>query len=125
MELKRGLVRGIGDAEAVRRAAEAGGWTVFVLPRGIADRVAFFEAVKATLPLDPPLMGSSSWDALSDSVWQGLYDHAASRIAIVWMDSSSMSEHELARDVLEDVAVSLADTELTCGKPKEVCVVID
>jgi hypothetical protein len=44
----------------------------------------FFEAMKALLPLDPPLVGNRSWDALSDSLWSGLDQLAADNIAIVW-----------------------------------------
>src|SRR5208282_6398864 len=79
MEFKIGLTRtGALDAEATRRQAEQSGYTTFMLPeKGIVDRVSFFEAVRTTLPLDPPLVGSRSWDALSDSLWEGLYSHPA------------------------------------------------
>src|SRR3974390_1849909 len=87
MEIKPGLNRiGAINAEATRRQAEQAGYTVFVLPdKGIADRTSFFEAVRTTFPLDPPIVSSRSWDALSDSLWEGLYMHPARRIAILWL----------------------------------------
>jgi hypothetical protein len=132
MQIKAGLHRtGALDVEAARRQAEEAGYTAFVLPEiGIVDRVSFFDAVRATFPLDPPLLGSRSWDALSDSLWEGLHTHAAKRIAILWsgtrtMANSAPSEFEIALNVLADVASSLADPRATCEQPKEVAVLVE
>ena len=56
MEIKAGFCRtGTLDTEAIRRQAEQAGYTTFVLPeKGIIDRGSFFDAVRATFPLDPP-----------------------------------------------------------------------
>jgi len=132
MEIKHGLQRtGALDVETVRLKAELAGFTVFVLPTvGIVDRASFFGAVRATFPLDPPLVGSHSWDALSDSLWEGLYTSTARRIAIVWqgtraMATSASRDFETALDVLADVARLLADPQATCGTTKEVAILVE
>ena len=132
MILKPGLLRiETLDVEATRHQAEMAGYVTFVLPaEGIVDRASFFDAIRATLPLDPPLIGSRSWDALSDSLWEGLQTHAAKRIAILWPNTrtladSSLSDFETALSVLVDVASSLADPQITCDNPKEVALFVE
>lgn len=132
MELKLGLQRTKGlDVEVARQEAEQAGFTAFVLPaNGIIDRESFFDAVRATFPLDPPLVGSRSWDALSDSLWEGLHAHPARRIAILWtntriMASSASSDFETALNVLSDIANLLADRRATRDNPKEVAVLVE
>jgi hypothetical protein len=119
------------DLETRRREAEEAGYTTFVLPgSGVVDRSSFFDAVRATFPLDPPLLGSDSWDALSDSLREGLHTHAVQRIAILWPSTSNMatsaaSDFALAMQLLADVATTLADPQATCGKPKQVAIVVE
>ncbi len=132
MELRPGLVRTATlDVEATRRQASQAGYTTFVLPaKGIVDRVSFFDAVRATFPLDPPLVGSRSWDAMSDSLWEGLYALPDQRIAILWpnartMASAALPDFETAVNVLTDVATLLADPRATKGNPKEVTVIVE
>lgn len=132
MEIKPGLQRtGVLDVEAARSQAQQAGFTTFVLPaKGIVDRASFFDAVRATFPLDPPLVGSRSWDALSDSLWEGLYTHSARRIAILWPNTRAMasfasSDFEAALNVLADVANLLADPRATRDNPKEVAVLVE
>ena len=115
-----------GNAE--RRAEQlcAQGWLVYCLPSGIGDQESFFEAVKAVIPLDPPLIGNRSWDALSDSLWGGLDGIDTKRIAIVWpqVDLAAPYELEIALSIFEELIYSLGDAEATNGSPKEVCVLI-
>ena len=132
MELKSGLQRtGLLDVETIRRQAEQAGFSTFVLPAmGIVDRGSFFDAVRATFPLDPPLVGSHSWDALSDSLWEGLYKHAAQRIVILWpgsraMATSASSDFGTALNVLTDVATLLVDPHATRGATKTVAVLVE
>jgi hypothetical protein len=132
MEIRPGLNRIEAlDVEATRRQAEQAGYTTFVLPEmGILDRASFFEAVRTTFPLDPPLIGSHSWEALSDSLWEGLYKHSARRIVILWpkarcMESSSPTDFETALNVLKDVASSLADPQATRNNQKEIAALIE
>jgi hypothetical protein len=125
-------LRRIERIEAAAIAAEAAeeGCRVFLLDTGAnANREAFFDAVRATLPLDPPLMSARSWDALEDSLWEGLSTVEESHIVIVWLDSaplmeSDLSAFDLAIDVLGAIADSLADSGPTDGNPKDVRVFV-
>ena len=94
-----------------------------------ADRAAFFDAVRNTFPLDPPLIGSRSWDALSDSLWEGLRTLDATQVVIVWRDAEIMSkthpsDYQIAVAVLEDITATLADTNATAGSTTIVTVYI-
>ncbi|NJP99981.1 barstar family protein [Streptomyces zingiberis] len=96
---------------------------------GDPGRAAFFDAVRRTLPLDPPLVGSGSWDALSDSLWEGIHGQRCERVVIVWPDAASFAEaspeeFRTALDVLADVAETLSDERATVGRPTELCVYI-
>jgi len=131
MKLNRGVrrVKELDVAETIR-AATRDGYLVYVLPKdGVVDRESFFDAVRECLPLAPPLVGSHSWDALSDSVWGGIDALDASGIVIVWQNSglirrTSPQEYETALEVLADLSESLADPVLTSGRPKHVSVLI-
>ncbi|WP_406642760.1 barstar family protein [Amycolatopsis sp. WGS_07] len=92
-------------------------------------RKAFFDAVRSVLPLDPPVMGSRSWDALSDSLWEGILNLHGKRTVIWWPDAEefkerSRSDYNIALEVLQDVALSLADPIKTNGKPKRVSIFV-
>jgi hypothetical protein len=77
----------VGKLAQDREAALSCGAAVFDLAtaRG-STRQAFFDAVRAALPLDPPLVRSQSWDALSDSVWGGLDSLDTRTIVITWRE---------------------------------------
>ena len=131
MEFKAGLQRiAHTDIEAIRHQAEDAGFATFVLPsHGIVDRESFFEAMRATFPLAPPIVSSHSWDALSDSLWEGLHNHPALRLAIIWpnagaMSNASAAEFDDALEVLADVAALLADARATQGRTKHLVVLV-
>jgi hypothetical protein len=104
-------------------------WHVYVLPTDVVDKSSFFAAMRATMPLDPPVIGDR-WDALSDSLFEGLLSSEHHRIAIVWPCSTTMAKEaprkdfENARGVLGDVADDLSDLEATEGQPKTLAVVL-
>jgi len=132
MELQPGLIQTKAlDVEATRHQAEQIGYNTFVLPAdGIIDRISFFNAIRTTLPLDPPLIGSRSWDAMSDSLWEGLYTLPDIHIAIIWpnarvMASMAPSDFEIALNVLKDITILLADPHTTNGKPKRITVIVE
>jgi len=132
IRLAQGLQRtGPLDVEAVLLQAVQGGFSAFVLPaKGIVDQASFFDAMRATFPLDPPVRGSHSWDALSDSLWEGLYVHESRRIAILWpgaheMANSAATDFETAIQMLASVANVLANSEATLGNPKEVAILVE
>lgn len=131
MEFRAGLaVIPRAGVPAVLAEAARQGLPAFVLAtRGCVDRESFFHAVRETLPLDPPLVSSRSWDALSDSLWEGLRGVNSARIVIVWPDVTMPDfgvegDFRLALSVLQDVAESLTDPGATSGRPKEVSVYV-
>jgi|SRR5215475_4721081 len=130
MQIKAGLSR-VQDLDIERLTSEAtsAGFKVFVLKPGIDTRESFFESIREAIPLDPPIVGTQSWDALSDSLWGGLYSVDQDRILIVWPKSTAMAamsqeDHQIAIDVLNDVVTSLADRESTQERPKSVTVLL-
>ena len=118
--------------EACATAAEQlqnSGWTTYHLPAGIKTRDSFFDAVRRSCPLDPPLVSNRSWDALSDSLWEGLRISPAKRLAIIWEDASCMAgaaaaDFEVAHEILTDLARSLADPTPTLGEAKALVVIL-
>ncbi|MGW4162243.1 barstar family protein [Streptomyces sp. NPDC004788] len=124
---KSGLTWVRGDEiHSIAHSIAEQGYRVYSLATGGGSgRVAFFDAVRAVLPLDPPVVSSRSLDALSDSLWGGIYSTGDQKIAIIWEDSSrffhdSPEEFEDACSVLAEVAESLGDRAFTVGQPKEV-----
>lgn len=130
MRLPNGLTEvSHAELEGIIRQAELEGIPTYVLPRGMASRESFFDAVRRGLPLDPPLEGSRSWDALSDSLWGGIDGLESDRVVIIWREAAAMTaapeELDIALKVLADVAASLADPSMTNGRPKDVSVYIE
>lgn len=119
------------DVSATRTHAAFVGAATFVLPsRGVVDRASFFAAVCATVPLDPPIVSDRSWDALADSLWEGLHQRPEKQIVILWPNAREMAggdpgEYRLALEVLGEVARSLGDHEATVGRPQVLCILVE
>jgi hypothetical protein len=117
-------------ADDIKQDAVRSNIPVYVISTGKRiGREAFFDAVRTALPMDPPLVSSRSWDALSDSLWEGIRSLGATHVAVLWPDAGFFSEEaprefEIATSVLADVARSLADPEATRGKPVELSIYI-
>jgi Barstar (barnase inhibitor) len=131
MALKfRGLHRSSPQEVAVLlQEALPDGWRTFKLPSDIADAKSFFQAVRSTLPLDPPIESNGNWDALADSMWTGLDGLGDARILVVWPKSSVMHDRDpegfkIACEVLQELCASLADPSATVGSTKDVLVVL-
>lgn len=115
------------EAEKIVSERQREGWRIFRLPAHITSADEFFEGVRRTLPLDPPLHSNRSWDALEDSLWAGLHSLGESRIVMVWPDAFEMEVHSpkdfaIAENILSELPPSLADTKLTVGVPKQLLV---
>lgn len=113
--------------EKVMLAAHTDGKRVFCFPSHIASKDQFFDGIRATFPLDPPLHGHHGWDALADSLWSGLDGLQEQDIVIVWRDSRYMQmqaveDFAIALDILHDLPGTLADVALTAGQPKQLLV---
>lgn len=118
------------DLKKIIEALLSNGWIIFFL-RGkiIFDRNSFFNAIKATLPLDPPIVGSHSWDALSDSIWGGIDSIVENKIVIIWENTEVMQIHanedyNIAIELLDDIAKSLNNDKATDGETKQVGIII-
>ena len=118
---------GVEQARADCAAADA---TVFeLITTGTNDRDAFFDAVRSTFPLDPPLQSSRSWDALADSLWEGLSNLDDRAIAVFWSGAGDFAaaapvDYEIAVSVFENITRTLADPDATVGRPRQVSVFI-
>lgn len=100
------------------------GYAVFRMSTpGPNHREDFFERIRSDYPLDPPLVGSRSWDALYDSWRSGLHQVPQHRIVIVWPDAAGMREQapdqfETAISVMSDTARHLAEPRWMHGRTK-------
>jgi len=129
MTFANGIVRAPSlDVNAALEDARRQGVTAYALPAaGVADYIAFFDWVRQALPLDPPIQRAGSWDALKDSLWSGLFYSDAQRFVIIWPNSEAMlpaDDRETALFILGDVATNLADSDVTRGRPKELCILV-
>lgn len=117
------------EVAGARDQAVANGDAVFELAPKDNTRQSLFDAVRTSLPLDPPVEGSRSWDALSDSIFGGLHLVDARTILITWADASKFrdaapAEFVVVSGILDDVANLLANWEATYGEPKRVAVAL-
>lgn len=110
MDFIAGVIRvANADMSAIIREAHARRISTYTL-MNVTDRDSFFNAVRATLPLDPFLRTNRSWDALSDSLSAGLTLNRARAFLIAWpheeiWDQNTLDDREIAREVLESLAV--------------------
>lgn len=117
------------NVESTRRELEQVGWLVFVLPEAMIDGRGFFQGVRSTLPLDPPVLSDDNWNALSDSLWNGVDSLDVDRVALIWPESDTMAElapedFRVAQELLADIASSLADRDATAGEPTKFTVIL-
>ncbi len=116
----------LAGADDFTAIADAAGSKVVIelSTAGGSGRKAFFDAVRSAVPLDPPVITERSWDALEDSLWEGLFQLPEDRIVIAWLDASGYEvsfpeDHEVAMSVLASVVDLLADEHATSGHPKD------
>ena len=118
------------DLSAAVRRLRQDGWLLLTISGRTADKQTFGDAVRAAVPLDPPIgLGPCNWDALADSLFGGLEGLASPRIALVWLDSDTMrdaspGDFAIALEVLGKAAEDASDPRFTSGRPKEVAVII-
>ncbi|MFD2764797.1 barstar family protein [Micromonospora eburnea] len=118
------------EIEAATAAARAQNMRVYLLSTGAGGgRDAFFDAVRAALPLDPPLVSNNSWDALADSMFGGLVLLDVGQVLVVWTDAAEMivtapEDADTAVSVLVQTATDLAEPKYTQGRPLSVTVLL-
>lgn len=108
------------------------GWAVVRVIAGerVHDHASLVDALAAALPLDPPLGGGGSWDALADSLFGGIDALRAGRVALVWpaawrMRRGSPREFETALDVLRQTVDTVCEARYTAGRPTELLVLVE
>lgn len=114
-------------SDKISSDCERAGGVVFCLKEKNQSKEDFFDAIRKTLPLDPPLQSNRSWDALSDSLWSGLDGLPDNPIVIIWenscqMEISAPEDFRIALEILKDLAESLTDMHITDGKAKNLSV---
>jgi len=83
----------------------------------ISDMKSFFYEISRVLPLDPQVHFPVNWDAIADSLWEGLYTIDAERIALfLQIEQQFASELTVVIDVFEQVSEQLSDPEPTLGR---------
>ena len=102
---------------------ESEGYTLFTIDR-VRNAAEFFEAVKSSFPLDPPISGRVNWDAFSDSLWSGLETCQSDRVALVVLDATEFQKNDSrAFDLLVECMVDAAhqvEDEKQLGKQADV-----
>jgi hypothetical protein len=116
-------------AEGAAEVLARDGWHRVDLPAEISSRADFFQGVGQSVPLDPPLGPVEVWDALSDSLFEGLLRLEDRQIVILWPDAARLRERdpeamEVALDVLGQVVKQLASSRVTVGRPKKVLAIV-
>lgn len=93
---------------------------------GIRDKDSLFQAVRDTLPLDPPL-ATSNWDGLLDSLTSGLAYYGCENVVLLWpeareMRAASPDDFAIALESFDDVAEMLISSYLPAisGRPMTV-----
>ncbi|MFE9570297.1 barstar family protein [Streptomyces sp. NPDC006692] len=106
-------------------AARQGIPTLFLDVEGEVDRVSFLRAARTSLPLDPPMQSSRSWDAFSDSLWEGIRLLNGEQLLIVWRNvhlDAGNEDLQTALAILADTAQSLTDPVTTSRRAKRVSI---
>jgi Barstar (barnase inhibitor) len=114
-------------AEQIATWCNSNGGRVFRLSGAGSTKGEFFNAVRESLPLDPPLHSNRSWDALADSLWSGLDKIDENSIVILWLAASQLEKYApddfaIASSILKDLPESLANPALTIGPTKRLVV---
>lgn len=128
MEIRSGIHK-YGPRDHAELLAQLAGyeWYVYPIPEGIVDRATFMRIVSDVLPLCPTLIGGLNWDAWSDSIWGGLDQLGAPKVAVVFPDLRKFrrqqpDNYEIAMGVLQDLVSGLENPCLTRGRPVQLAV---
>lgn len=126
-----GLISTLHDLDESERRERFPGAVVFVLDLGSRPtRTDFFESVAATLPLDPPAGPGMVWDAIRDSLLDGILSLKAEDVVVYWRNAhefmtADRQSYEIALEVLADASEALASEEATVGQPMNLRVVVN
>jgi hypothetical protein len=101
---------------AIARTARVEDAREYLLEQSVPGVEVFFQMIEASLPLDPPLdvaKGTPPWDALSDSLTNGLDSLGDVDVRIVWRRARAWmpvaSDYAIALATMTDVARALSE----------------
>lgn len=128
MELKLGI-NFIKENEIaiVRQNAEQKKYKVYDINASCKHTI--FENIKSKLPLDPPLVSNHVWDALLDSLFEGLSLEKSDEFLLICHETHEYkinhpSDYVIFLDVLKSVSDGLFDSENTAGNPKNLYIIM-
>lgn len=115
-------------AEKIISECKSQQWKIYKLPCKLSSKNEFFDGVRLTLPLDPPLASNRSWDALDDSLWSGLDSSLDKNILIIWPSSNSMRVHnehdfEIIKEIFSGLAKTIPNKKITNGNKKNLIII--
>lgn len=119
-----------GNLSALKRELQHADYRVFEVEGSrMRGGPSIFQTIRASLPLDPPLVGSDRWDALSDSLFAGVAKLGAERIAILWTNIQvpckvAPKEFQQALMMFAKLKRQLNRAEVTAGCPASVRIVL-
>ena len=104
------------------------GWPVYTLPGAPESKDGFIASIKSVLPLDPTIQ-LGNWDAMSDSLWEGLHLLNAEKVAVVWPESDRLRRgdpdaYSIALDIFDSLVFGLADLRYTVDHVTRVLVLL-
>ena len=116
------------NIEKIKFLFESSNYKIYNLPENMLSKDEFFDGVRQTLPLDPPLISNKSWDALDDSLWSGLESIPERNILIIWPSADKMKEHEsnifnIVSTIFEALPNSLSKSKDQGGGEKKLVIV--
>lgn len=118
------------DTLSLKEEFEKNSWLVYIFEgTGIVSKESFFNKIKNTLPLDPPLGDYNVWDALQDSLFGGIDLLESKKICIIWdnhqiMENAAAKDYKIILEIFEEVAGLLKDDDVTCGSPKDFAIIL-
>jgi Barstar (barnase inhibitor) len=116
------------DIAGLLATLRGGDWPTFTLAGAPKDWDGFVASIKAVLPLDPPIE-RGIWDAVYDSLWEGIHMLNAEKVVIVWPGSDRLRKgdplaYEKAIDLFTVLVFSLADPKFTVDHVTRVLVLL-
>ena len=87
----------------------------------VTDKASFLKQAEADLPRPTDLF-PHNWDALADTLWNGLFDLKANQVALVWTQAQRLAHGDLqdfldAIRILSDVARQVMDGANSFPRP--------
>ncbi len=113
--------RNVADVNAISDEKLLSKWLVYKLPNNIFTEADFWQAMRFHLPLDPPLSSTGNkWDALEDSLWEGLHELKVPGVVIIWpnpilLQKNDPRAYQTAVEIFESISKTICDPKYGGG----------